>query len=41
MQLIPGQRAAATLATIVAKWRLTNPYAQGTTLGREQCMSWD
>ena len=41
MRLIPGDTVAETSAALEAEWRLTNPYSQGKTLGREQCMWWD
>jgi hypothetical protein len=41
MRLIPGDTVAETSAALEAEWRLTNPYSQGKTLGREQCTWWD
>jgi len=41
MLLILGHTVAATSAALAAQWSLTNPYSQGETLGREQCMWWD
>ena len=35
MQLILGDPGAAISAAVEAEWRLTNPYLQGKTLGRE------
>jgi hypothetical protein len=41
MRLILGGTVMEPSATIEAEWRLTNPYSQGKTLGREQCTWWD
>jgi hypothetical protein len=41
MQLMAGDTAAETSAALEAEWRLSDPYSQGKTLGREQCMWWD
>jgi hypothetical protein len=41
MQLTLGDMVTEPSAALEAKWRLTNPYSQGMTLGREQCTWWD
>jgi len=38
MRPIPGKTVAETSAALAAEWCTTNPYSQGETLGREQCM---
>jgi hypothetical protein len=37
MRLPLGDTVAEPSAAIEVKWRLTNPYSQGMTLGRELC----